>query len=784
MGIRLFRRSLAILAATAAAVPAATYEVGPGRQFSAIGQAPWATLQPGDTVLIYWSSAPYREKWVINRQGTAAAPITIRGVPDSSGQLPVIDGANAVEPSNLSYWNETRGIIKVGGSSVPPDTMPQYVTIESLEVLNARGAYGFTATGGRTLWYDGNASPIFIEKGQNITIRNCILHDSANGLFISSGGTAASQRILIEGNYIYNNGSLNSGSEHNIYTCALGITFQYNRLGPLIAGAYGENLKDRSAGTLIRYNWIEGGNRELDLVDASNDPIISSDPSYRQTFVYGNTLIEPPGPDNRAIVHYGGDQTNTALYRKGTLYFYNNTVVSSRTDRTTIFRPATNDEHVDARNNIFYATAGGSSLSVAEVGGTVSISHNLAQPGWIPVYGPFTGAITDDQTMVVAATPGFANEGGQDYHLTSSSPAVNAGTGLNAAVLPANDVTRQYVKHQTSEARSSDGRLDIGAWEYTGATATPAPAPAPGPATFSPIRVNAGGGAYTDPSGAVWSADFGYSGGSTFSTSSAILNSTTAPLYQSERWQAGRFSYQFPVPSGSYTVRLKFAEIWFTAPGRRVFNVAINGQQVLTNFDIVAAAGVAFTAIDKSFTVSATGGQVVITFTGVVQNAKVNAIEILSGTAPAPAVFSPIRINAGGGSTIDASGNPWSADSGYSGGSTFSTTSFIANTATPVLYQSERWQAGGFSYTLAVPSGAYTVRLKFAEIWFTAPGQRVFNVSINGQQVLSSFDVAAAAGGAFTAVDRTFTVSAASGQIQIQFTPVVQNPKVNAIEIF
>ena len=766
--------------AAAAVVSAATYEVGPGKAYTKIGQVPWASLQAGDTVLIYWSSTPYYEKWVINRQGTASAPITVRGVPNSSGQLPVIDGNGAVTAPNLAFWNQTRGIIKIGGSTVPADGMPQYITIENLEVRGARNTNKFTASDGTTQRYDDVAASIYVEKGQNITIRHCTLHDSGNGVFASSGGMGLSQHLLLEANYIYGNGNVNSGTEHNVYTSALGITFQYNHFGPLIAGSYGENLKDRSAGTLIRYNWIEGGNHELDLVDAANDSVITTDPGYRQTFVYGNILIEPMGDDNYSIVHYGGDQANTSYYRKGTLYFYNNTVVSTRTDHTAMFRPATNDENVDASNNIFYATAGGSTVSIAEINGVVAISHNWAQPGWAPSYGLFNGVVTDDGSMVTAASPAFANEGAQDYRLTSVSNCVNAGAVLNAAALPSNNVVRDYVKHQSSETRPSDGVLDIGAYEYVAGLIIIQP-PSP---SFTPIRVNAGGSTYTDSTGIVWSADNGYSGGSTYSTTAGIANTSTPALYQTERLQAGTFFYQFAVPAGSYTVRLKFAEIWFTRRKQRVFNVSINGAPVLSKFDIVAAAGKAFTAVDKVFPVSAGSGQITIQFTGVVQNPQVNAIEILASTNATSTSFSPIRVDAGGGAYTDSSGYVWSADYGYSGSNTYATSSFIANTTTPVLYQSERYQPGGFSYQFTVPSGSYTVRLKFAEIWFTQSGQRVFNVSINGQQVLSNFDVVAAAGAPFTAIDKAFTVNATSGQIQIQFSPVVENPKVSAIEIF
>lgn len=70
----------------------ATYEVGPNKPLTDIGQVPWESLQAGDTVLIHWRSNPYKEKWVICRQGTQAVPITVRGVPGPAGELPVIDG--------------------------------------------------------------------------------------------------------------------------------------------------------------------------------------------------------------------------------------------------------------------------------------------------------------------------------------------------------------------------------------------------------------------------------------------------------------------------------------------------------------------------------------------------------------------------------------------------------------------------------------------------------------------------------------------------------------------
>ena len=133
-----------------------------------------------------------------------------------------------------------------------------------------------------------------------------MLHDSGNGLFIGAFD-GATQDILIEGNHIFDNGIENSYYEHNTYTAAIHITYQFNRLGRLRPAAAGNNLKDRSAGLVVRYNWIEDGNRQLDLVDAEDSAVLVNHPDYRRTFVYGNVLVEADGEGNSQIVHYGGD---------------------------------------------------------------------------------------------------------------------------------------------------------------------------------------------------------------------------------------------------------------------------------------------------------------------------------------------------------------------------------------------------------------------------------------------------------------------------------------------
>jgi hypothetical protein len=142
--------------------------------------------------------------------------------------------------------------------------------------------------------------------------------------------------------------------------------------------------------------------------------------------------------------------------------------------------------------------------------------------------------------------------------------------------------------------------------------------------------VNSGGSA----SGA-FTADNYFSGGNTYSTTHAIdrskvTNPAPEAVYQSERY--GNITYSFPnlTPGTSYKMRLHFAEVYWTAAGSRVFNVAINGTKVLSNFDIYAAAGGQYVAIVKEFTAKAdASGNLTIAYQTVVDNAKSSGIEVI-----------------------------------------------------------------------------------------------------------------------------------------------------------
>jgi hypothetical protein len=443
-------------------VGATDYVVGTDTGMLAnIGDVPWESLSAGDRVFIHWRVNPYKEKWVLCRRGTAEDPIVVSGVPGPAGQLPVIDGRDAVTRTALSYWNESRGVIKIGGASIPTDTLPAHLVIENLDIRSGRPPYTFTNDSGGSESYADNAAAIYVEKAEHLTIRNCVLRDSGNGLFIGAYD-GLTQNILIDRNWIYDNGIEGSYYQHNTYTAAIGITYQFNRMGRLREGCGGNNLKDRSAGLVVRYNWIEDGNRQLDLVDAEDSAVLVNHPSYATTHIYGNILIESDGEGNSQILHYGGDSGTTSDYRKGTLHFFHNTVVSTRSGNTTLMR---NDESADVRNNIIYTTAAGSRLAMLSESGFLDLRTNWLKTGWVASHSSFSGSIVDHGSNIVGSDPGFHEFASQDFSPTPGSSCEDAGGPLNAAVHPTHNPTSQYVRHQRASARPNDGAPDLGALE-------------------------------------------------------------------------------------------------------------------------------------------------------------------------------------------------------------------------------------------------------------------------------------------------------------------------------
>ena len=548
---------------------------------------------------------------------------------------------------------------------------------------------------------------------------------------------------------------------------------------------------------------------------------------------------------------------------------------------------------------VFITGSGSTTHVVDDAGGSV---QNGTQTSFLPFY---QGAPCERNCPVAPSAPSrliatYISSDQVDLRWTPSlNPLVRYSVfrSLNPGFTPA---AQNQLYSGLTKASFTDTSVNPGTYYYsvealsnegTSQPSNIASATVPssgGPISTDVLDINAGGGAVGS-----WVADEFLAGGTATSTgatinTSLIPNPAPQAVYQTNRF--GTFTYTIPgfTANSSFIVDLHFAETFWTMPGQRQFNVLINGNEVLKNFDILAFAGGKNVATVQSFLVTADNtGTITIQFVpGAGDNPQVNGIEIgIPCTANCPvAPNAPMKLTATAGSPnqvnltwtastttgvtysvfrsqepeirptgadqiasglpgtsySDTSANPsttyyydveafdnggtsaasnyasvttptaggvitsdvldinagggavdnWVADEDFSGGTATSTsaainTSHVANPAPQAVYQTNRF--GNFTYTIpGFTAGAkYIVDLHFAETFWTAPGQRLFNVLINGNQVLTNYDIFASAGGEFIATVESFAVTAdATGTITIQFVPgAADNPQVNGIEI-
>ncbi len=296
------------------------------------------------------------------------------------------------------------------------------------------------------------------------------------------------------------------------------------------------------------------------------------------------------------------------------------------------------------------------------------------------------------------------------------------------------------------------------------------------PSSETEIYINAGGPTLTF-GGITWETDENYfTNGKIFSTTHAIENTENDELYQTERFLAN-LSYTIPIADGTYEVALHFADIYegTHSEGARVFDVTLEGEKVLENYDIFKEVG-GFTATSKTFTVKITDAALNINFASVVENPKINAISIT------PKPQGAIYINSGG-PEVTVNGQLWGADEHFTNGDTYSTANAIANTDADVLYQTERYDKN-LAYAIPLDNGAYKVKLHFADIYegTHSAGARVFDVSVEGELLLDDYDIFSEVGG-FAAVVKQDEVQVTDGTLNIDFTSSKDNAKLSAIEI-
>ena len=251
------------------------------------------------------------------------------------------------------------------------------------------------------------------------------------------------------------------------------------------------------------------------------------------------------------------------------------------------------------------------------------------------------------------------------------------------------------------------------------------------PAADFELRINAGGPELTH-NGELFEADQFFTGGKAYTNN----NAEVAQLYKTERSAPLKeYSYDIPLANGQYNVSLHFAEIYWGATGggpggdgRRVFDVSLEGNLVLDDYDINSEVGPQ-TEVIRTFPVAMTDGTLNIGLDALggdgIDQPKLSAIEIVGNIDPeAPIAIAsadlvsgdaPLTVNFTGSNSTNVTSFSW--DFGGDGNSTAADPQHTFNT--PGVYN--------VVLTVTGASGTDTANL---QITVTDPNA-VFELRIN-----------------------------------------------------
>ena len=171
------------------------------------------------------------------------------------------------------------------------------------------------------------------------------------------------------------------------------------------------------------------------------------------------------------------------------------------------------------------------------------------------------------------------------------------------------------------------------------------------------------------------------------------------------------------------------------------------------------------------------------------------SIAATDGTSLAPVSWTfttvdAIRINSGDGNDVASTGKTFLADSFFTGGSTYASTSAVSGTPDPELFQNERW--GQFTYAIPVSNGTYTVKLEFVELYYGtaepgAAGKRVFGMDILDTPAspdIANLDIYAEVGPNAALVKTITGVQVTDGKLSIKSVyGSADDPEIAAIEV-
>jgi hypothetical protein len=133
---------------------------------------------------------------------------------------------------------------------------------------------------------------------------------------------------------------------------------------------------------------------------------------------------------------------------------------------------------------------------------------------------------------------------------------------------------------------------------------------------------------------------------------------------------------------------------------------------------------------------------------------------------------------------IDSAGEYWQADRYFHGGGAFRRPDApVARTSDQMLY--EHWRTGDFTYNILLAPGPYELHLYFVASQPADFKAAYFNVNVNGQPLLPSFNISSDALGENIADERIFKdiYPGKDGYLHLAFSMERSAPSLNALEI-
>jgi MYXO-CTERM domain-containing protein len=438
---------------TTLSASAETRTVGAGKQHATLDEAALA-VNPGDVVEVYddqsWPATV--DGAFFKRSGTAAAKITVRGVKNAQGKRPKLSGGMG--------WT----------------------------VIFRASHYvfeGFEVTGGQ--------NTCIIHKGNDITIRDSVVHDCPRHGILGTDEESGS--LTMQYVEVYKCGGERPGEalQHPVYiatdedptTGYPGSVFRMEHCWVHDANN-GNNVKSRAQRNEIRYNWIEGaGYYELELIGADGPPPALA---REDSEVIGNVFVKTN--TKSYAVRIGGDGTG---YTDGRYRFLNNTFIL--TADTGLIRANDGIESLEFSNNVAYRVGG-------PIGYILRQDDAIWSQGQPRISGANNWFPTDSENIppqytgtILGMNPGFASVNPLDVRLSASSPLIDKGTASSPpapnAAFPNPLAGPEFVPAQRAvppldapPKRPKTGAPDIGAFELgsdapPGSSSSGAPEPTP-----------------------------------------------------------------------------------------------------------------------------------------------------------------------------------------------------------------------------------------------------------------------------------------------------------------